>query len=241
VREWAGKLTEQGLAPATVQKAYQILSKVMRSAVDAGLIAKTPCTGIPLPKVERFEMRFLTPGQVTALAEATDERYRALVLLAAYGGLRWAELVGLKVDKIDPLRSTVQVAETLVEVEGRFMPAGPPKTRAGRRTLTIPRPVMQPLVEHIARYCEPGGYVFTAPDGGPLRKNFRNRVWLPAIRKAGVAPLRFHDLRHTAVSFWIAAGAHVKEICALAGHSSAAVVLDRYGHILPASQEQLSA
>lgn len=187
-------------------------------------------------------MRFLTPQEVATLADTVGPRYRALILTGAYGGLRWSELIGLRVDRVDPLKSTVQVAETLVEVRGHFMPPGPPKTRAGRRVVTIPRPVMQELVEHMARYSEPDGLVFVAPEGGPIHRSlFRSRVWLGAIRKAGVAPLRFHDLRHTAVAFWIAAGAHVKEICELTGHSSAAVVLDRYGHILPSSREKLTA
>lgn len=241
VRKWVAELSAKGLAPATVQKVYQIMSKIMRAAVDGELIAKTPCRSIPLPKVERREMRFLNPAEVNRLAEEVPDRYRAFVLTAAYSGLRWGELVGLKVGKVDPLTCTLSVAEILVEVEGKLLDPSPPKTRAGRRLVRIPRPVMQELVEHTARYCEPGGYLFTSPEGGPLRKSFRSRVWVPAVKRAGLAPLRIHDLRHTAVSFWIAAGAHVKEICALAGHTSASVVLDRYGHILPRSESELSA
>jgi hypothetical protein len=95
-RAWVAELTARGLAPATVQKAYQVLGKVLGAAVDAGMLAQSPCRRVPLPKVEREEMRFLTPAQVAALADAIDRRYRALVLVGAYGGLRIGELAGLR-------------------------------------------------------------------------------------------------------------------------------------------------
>jgi hypothetical protein len=74
--------------------------------------------------------------------------------------------------------------------------------------------------------------VFTSDKGGILRtSNFRTKVWLPAIRAAGLAPLRPHDLRHTAVALWIAAGANPKEVSVRAGHTSVSFTLDRYGHL----------
>jgi hypothetical protein len=96
VRAWVAELSARGLAPATVQKAYQLLGKVLGAAVDAGMLAQSPCRRVPLPKVEREEMRFLTPAEVATLADAIAARYRALVLVAAYGGLRIGELAGLR-------------------------------------------------------------------------------------------------------------------------------------------------
>ena len=85
---------------------------------------------------EMAEMRFLTPGEVGRLADTTTSRYRALVLLKAYGGLRLSELAGLRRGLIDPMRCTVRVAEQAVEVRGE-MYVGPPKTKAGRRTVPL--------------------------------------------------------------------------------------------------------
>jgi integrase len=100
------------------------------------------------------------------------------------------------------------VAEIMVEVRGRLY-TGPPKTRAGRRTVGLPRVVMEELAAHLAPVGPADAYVFTADKGGVLRaSNFRTKVWLPAVRAAGLAPLRPHDLRHTAVALWIAAGAN---------------------------------
>lgn len=237
-------MVDQEFAPATVRKAYQILSKALRSAVDAGYLSQTPCRGISLPVVERKEMNFLTPEQVSRLAKAIDPRYRALVLLGAYGGLRWSEMVGLRRSRFDELKGAVRITETIVEVNGaKLLPPGPPKTKAGRRTVTLPRTVARELGAHIKKFSKTDSneLVFQSPKGSALRKSaFRQRVWIPALKEAGLGGLRVHDLRHTAVAFWIAAGAHVKEIQVRAGHSSAAVVLDRYGHLLPASDERVA-
>ncbi|MCK4176997.1 tyrosine-type recombinase/integrase [Aciditerrimonas ferrireducens] len=74
----------------------------------------------------------------------------------------------------------------------------------------------------------------SAPQGGgPIRRTiWAARFFRPAVQRAGLAPLRIHDLRHTAVALWIAAGASTLAITRWAGHSSSAFVLDRYGHLL---------
>ena len=96
------------------------------------------------------------------------------------------------------------------------------------------------LAEHIAG-IEPDALVFPAPKGGYLRASlFRRRTWHPAVARAGLAPLRPHDLRRTAVALWIAVGASPKEVAARAGHTSVVTVLDRYGHLLPGSEERVT-
>jgi integrase len=146
VRAWVADLTARGLAPATVVKAYHLLGKVLAGAVDAGMIARSPCRRVSLPKVEREEMRFLTPVEIARLADAIRPRYRALVLVGAYGGLRIGELAGLRRKRVDLLRGTVEVAEIMTEVAGRLQ-IGPPKTRASRRTIGLPRAVVNVLAE----------------------------------------------------------------------------------------------
>jgi integrase len=96
--------------------------------------------------------------------------------------------------------------------------------------------VVEELAEHLGPLGDADAHVFTADAGGVLRpSNFRVKVWLPAVRAAGLAPLRPHDLRHTAVALWIAAGANPKEVSVRAGHTSVAFTLDRYGHLFPAT------
>lgn len=241
VRRFVADLDAKGLAPPTVRKAHALLSKVLQAAVDTKRIPTNPARGVPLPSVEQKEMRFLTTDEIDRLASTVPERYRVFVLVAAYGGLRFSELAGLRKHRVDPLKGRVRVVETLVESGGGVY-EGEPKTKAGRRTVTLPRFVAQELGEHMGRFSEPGtqGRVFTAPRGGPLiASRFRRDVWFPAIREAGLK-VRLHDLRHTAVSLWIAAGAHPREVATRAGHSSVAFTLDRYGHLFPEAGDELA-
>jgi Phage integrase family len=182
-------------------------------------------------------MRYLAPAEVSRLADAIDPRYRAVVLLGAYGGLRAGELFGLRVPRLDLPAQRLDVVEQVVEVSGNL---GAPKTKAGRRSVPLPVVVCDALSEHLRQWPS-DDLVFTAPDGGPVRlASWRSRFFKRAVDAAGVAPLRVHDLRHTAVSLWIAAGASPREIASRAGHTSVSIVLDRYGHLLPGSESRVN-
>ena len=180
VRAWLADLQAQQLSPSTVAKAYRLLSRILGAAVEAGYLPRNPCTVKGAGQERAPEMRFATVAQVAALADAIGPRYRALVLVAAYGGLRWGELVGLRVKRVDLLHGRVTVAEQVAEVNGQLI-LGPPKTEAGRRTVTLPAVAAVALAEHLAEFAEPGpeGLVFPAPEGGYLRRsNFRRRWWV---------------------------------------------------------------
>jgi integrase len=241
LRVWVAGLTKKGLAAATVVKAAQILSKTLRAAANDGRLGRNPAEGLELPRVEREEPRFLTPADVAKLADAMPKEYRALVTLGAYTGLRIGEMLALRCSRVDLLHRRVEVVATLYEIGGDLV-ENAPKTKAGQRSVPLPRVVSDALEAHLA--VKPGGpddYLFRAPGGGPVRiAAWRYRVWTPAVKRAGLEPLRLHDLRHTAVAFWIAAGASPKEIAARAGHSSVVTVLDRYGHLLPGSEQQVT-
>lgn len=253
LREWIAELRAAGLAPSTVHKAAQILAKCLRAAVDDGRLARNPADRLDLPRVERHEMRFLTPAEAATLADTINEDYRALVLLGAYGGLRLGEMLALRRSRVDLLRRHLDVAETVATVRGQLI-VNPPKTRAGHRRVPLPRVVTDALEAH---YEATGAreLVFTAPEGGYVRSElWRRRVWQPACVKAGLGELlkddetgrthykglRPHDLRHSAVAFWIAAGASPKEIATRAGHTSVVTVLDRYGHLLPGLEDRVT-
>jgi len=240
LRTWISDLCAAGLAPSTVHKAKQIVSKVLDAAVDDRRIPQNPATRVPVPRIEREEMRYLTPAEVNHLADTIDPRYRALVLLGAYGGLRLGEMLGLRWGRVNLLRRRIQVAEISVEVRGEIT-YGPPKTKAGARTVPLPSVVTNELAKLTDANPDPGTLVFRSPHGAPLRAGqFRQRVWYPAVSAAGLEGVRIHDLRHTAVALWIAAGANPKEIAVRAGHSSVVTVLDRYGHLYPEAEDRLS-
>lgn len=164
-----------------------------------------------------------------------------LIYTAAYSGLRWGELAGLRRCDIDLDAGTLTVARKLSEVNGNLT-FGPPKTAASKRTVGIPSFVARSLQAHLDRYADPGPYglAFPSPDGGPMRRsNFRRRIWVPATTAAGVAGLRFHhDLRHTAATLAAASGTSVKALMARIGHASTSAAL-RYRYVIDGQDAEI--
>jgi integrase len=249
IREWVADLGRRaddggaGLAPGSIAKVFQVLDAALQAAVDAKMIPSNPADRVPLPADERDEKRFLLPEEVLHLGDAMPDRYRVLVLLAASTGLRIGELAGLRKNRLDLLRGRLEVMEIVTEVQGHVR-LGPPKTKAGRRMVPIPRSVVDELVAHLAAFGGegPDGLAFPGRDGGVLRPAaWLRRVWHPAVVRAGVAPLTPHELRHTAVAWWISAGVDPKRIAAWAGHRSVKTILDTYGHLLPSDDDALTA
>jgi integrase len=255
IRAWVAQLAGDGLASSTTVGVYRTFSKILKTAVIDGLISRSPCVGIDLPRqTSHDEMRFLEPAQIEGLADAIEPRYRTLIFSAAYTGMRWGELAALRVSRLNLLKGTVEVKESLSEINGHLH-VQPPKT-GKPRTLSLPRSLSEMLGEHVGRYPSGDGYVFSSPEGKPLRRNFYKRHYLPALVKSGLDPdlclcpdrsctlrhrplYRFHDLRHTCAALLIAQGAHPKEIQERLGHSTITLTFDRYGHLFPSLDERL--
>ena len=224
VRAWYGRLTATDeLAPATAAKAYRLLHAICATAVADEQLARNPCS-IPGASVEASSERpVATLGQVHALTEAIGPRYRALVLIATFCGLRFGELAGLTRRRLDLLHATVTVALDLDELDGGKLQPGRVKSEASRRVVAIPKVIVPDLEAHLAGFAEPGpdGSVFVGAQGGRLRRaNFR-KLWLHAVQLAGLdAGFRFHDLRHTGNTLAAATGASTKELMARMGHAS---------------------
>jgi integrase len=243
VRAWLAELHQAAeVTPTTIAKAYRLLRRILNVAVEAGYLPRNPAA-IKGAGIERAaEMRHLSIPQLTALADAVPARYQALILVAGFGGLRWAELVGLRRRHVDLAGARLHVVEQAAEVAGKFI-VGPPKTDAGRRVVTLPTFAVTALAEHLDRYAAPGpdGLVFLSARGKHLaRSSFRRLVWLPAVRKVGLDGLRVHDLRHTTATLAATTGATAKELMERMGHTSPGVAL-RYQHVMADRQAALAA
>lgn len=222
---WVAGLVAKGLAPATVRQAHRVLSLILSLAVRDGRLPRNPASGVRLPRVVRKERRFLTHQQVAALADAAGERGFVIRLLA-YTGLRFGELAALRAGRVDLTRRRITVAESVTEVSGQAV-FGDPKTHA-IRSVSFPGFLVDQLAAHVAG--KPGdAFVCAAPQGGVLRlRNWRRDVFDPAVNISGLQDVTPHDLRHTAASLAIAAGANVKAVQRMLGHASAAMTLDVY-------------
>ena len=236
VQQWVEKLSQR-LAPSTVRRTYVVLDQLLAVAVDRGIIAQNPAKGVQLPRIVRTEARFLTPSELEQLAIAMEPRYRAMVLVMAWATLRIGEATGLRRSDINLDAGTIRIENNAVQVLGRPI-EGPPKTKAGRRSMTLPSSVFDDLRDHLE--LQPGSkYVFGPSGERPLlADDWRTRPWRRAVLAAGLNPLRPHDLKHTGVALLALAGVDPSEIARRAGHSSVAFTYDRYGHLFPEIDKQ---
>jgi integrase len=241
------------LAPSSVHRHYRTLRTLLGYAVNQGYLLNNPCDKVNAPRIPRREMETFTVDQIEGIAAAVNPRYRCFILIAAYGGLRWSELVGLR--RMDITGARLTVAGQLLNFDGEWVRSDP-KTSAGRRTLILPESVAEELAQHLATFTgpKPHDLVFTNQQGNPVGVAFRWNTWYPACASIGMGMRtiknykpayanmpRFHDLRHTSVALAIAAGAHPKAIQQRLGHSSIAVTMDRYGHLMAGMDEDLAA
>ena len=241
VAAWVNKMMLT-LGASSVRKHALILSKVYDLAISYGHLRANPVAPVRLPAEPKNEQRFLNQSQAWELAESIHPRFRAMVLVAAFGGLRSGEIAALRRKHVIPERNQIVVKETLVDVTGAVS-FGPPKTKTSLRTVTIPRSIMAELVTHMETYTgeSADALVFTGERGVVVRRSwFYRYYWKPATAAPGLTGLRFHDLRHTFVALWVSLGRNPKEVSKAAGHSSVAFTLDRYGHLYESDNDGLA-
>lgn len=228
VRTWrAGLISAGHPGPSTIAKSYRLLHAICATALEDGLLLRNPCV-IKGASVERPEERpVATIEQVFAIADAIEPRYRAMVLLATFCGLRVGELRALRQRNLDLLHRTVSVVEQFQQLNDGTLVLGPPKTDAGRRVVAIPGVIIPDLDAHLASWTTTGrdNLVFPGVSGRPFRTATLHDVWHRALRNVGIERLRFHDLRHTGNTLAAATGASTKELMSRMGHSSARAAL----------------
>jgi integrase len=188
---------------------------------------------------ERERHRYLTAPQVAALAAACKAQGDVVTILA-YTGLRWSELVGLRVGDIDLTARRLHVRRAAPEVDGRII-IGPPKTRAAKRTVPLPQVVMDALIPRIAGR-EPDEPAITSPNGAMLRSNNwrRHGHWSQALRRTNLAPLTIHDLRHTYASLARKSGADLRYVQKTMGHSTPTVTANIYSDLYSDELDQVA-
>jgi integrase len=237
VQRWVNSLTADGYAPATVKKIYETLSAVLRTAVSFGRLTRSPCDKVTLPTIGHIEMRCLVPEEVNLLAVTITPHFELLIRFLAETGLRIGELGGLQGGDYQSANHTIDVKRQLLKDTTPPI-YGDPKTAAGIRSLTL-SPTLAARVEAVGAVGD--APVFTSTGGGLLNvSNFRRRHFTPAVEAAGLGHVRIHDLRHSAISWWINRGATIKQVTARAGIASVATAFDRYGHIFPNEDRQLA-
>ena len=227
-------------SPRTVRRQYDVLRAIFSAAVDDDRLLRSPCRNIKLPKVEQQNRQVISAAELAELAERIGADWAPMVHLGAVLGMRWGECAGLRVGRLDFAKGTLFVAEQLTRAKHGVMVAGPPKSAAGRRTLSVPRPLMELLAVHIVRRGmttdDVDEYVFAMPEGGPLDyAHWRMRYWIPATKAIGLPWLTFHDLRRANATAMVSAGIDLKTAQTRLGHSDPRLTLAVYAQATSAA------
>jgi integrase len=229
VATWVAAMRAEGLSASRTRQAYHVLTSMLDDAVKDGRLPRNPAAGVDLPRMPQGDRRTLTHDQLDDLADGCGP-HRTFVLVLGYCGLRWGEAVALRVRRVDMTRGRLEVVESVADVGGRLT-FGPPKTHQ-RREVVVPDFLRDDLAAQVEGKA-PDALVFASRAGTPLRvQNFRRDRFDRATAAIGVPGLTPHELRHTAASLAIASGASIKGVQKMLGHRSAAMTLDRYGHLL---------
>jgi integrase len=202
IREWRGRLLDSGVSVTMAAKAYRLLRAVLMTAVNEDeILAKNPCRVPGADQEKPAERPVLTVVQVLELADRMPARYRALVLVATFGCLRWGEVSALQRADLDVHAGTVRVRQAFTEQRGTGLVLGPPKSRAGRRLVTLPDFLAPGVRSHLVEFVGPAtdAFVFTGPAGAPIWRGNLNKLlrWSENVGAIGAPGLHFHDLRPT--------------------------------------------
>lgn len=229
-RAWVTELSQKRGA-TTVIRAYGILASILDIAVRDRRLGENPVRGIKLPRKVPKRRVYLSHRQVDLLAR--EARYPEVILFLAYTGLRWGEATGLRVRDVDVMRRRVYVQENAVMVNGEVH-TGTPKTHASR---SVPYPdFIDPGIRANLRGKSPEQLLFGNGDEHLRLPNSKDGWFAAAVRRCRAIDPDFpqispHDLRHTAASLAISAGANVKAVQRMLGHASAAMTLDTYADL----------
>jgi len=233
------------LSPQRIGKIHLIMSMLLDHAVKRKNLKHNPLkdalgrrskANLPKPSIE-MATNFLTLGQLMKVAENAGF-YRDVVLVLGLCGLRWGELVGLQVKDLNVTAGTITIRRSLVEINGKLEVS---TTKSHRwRIVHLPE-ILQIACHRWVFDKHQDDPLFHTVEGTFLRNtNFTRRVFIPALLKSEVKKIRIHDLRHSAASIAISAGATPNMVKEMLGHSDVQLTMRVYAHIFEADREKVA-
>lgn len=244
INDYAKTITGRGkkrgpVSDKTVSNAHGLLAGMTKHALDEGLIQRNPCARTKLPERTSHlstEHRYLTQEEFARLYDATHLHYQPFMMFLFGTGCRFGEAVAAEVGDVNLTQGTIRITKGEKYDPSRSRKqVGPPKTPESRRTIWLPREVVETLAVLVDGRAR-NERLFLAPRGGPVvHRRFLGDIWDRAVKDAGLdqpkpAP---HDARHSHVAWLIAAGVPLPVIQKRLGHKSIVTTIDTYGHLLP--------
>jgi integrase len=235
LQAFADRLLARGLSASAIQVTLLPLRAIFRRAISRGDLAVNPCTGLELPAVRGRRERYASPEEAEALIAAVPEQDRPIWATAMYAGLRLGELRALRVEDVDVATGVIRVERGWDPAEGAI----DLKSHAGRRKVPIAAILRDYLVEHLVGADRSGDeLIFGNAPEIPFTPNMLQRRADKAWTEAGIERITPHACRHTFASLMIAAGVNAKALSTFMGHAKIGITLDRYGHLMPGSEEE---
>lgn len=229
ISSWVAELSSRRSAEI-VRKAHRVLAAILDDATKDRLLAANPARGIKLPRPPAGRNVYLSAAQLELLASESG-KYESLVWLLGTSGLRWGEAAALRTSDVDFLRRRIELHSNAVQINGRMV-VGSLKSGKSR---VVPVPAF--VIEQLSAICRGrDDLLFPSPTGGYLKPPGTESWLTSAVSRCRTADPTFpritaHDLRHTAASLAISAGANVKVVQRMLGHASAAMTLDVYADL----------
>lgn len=242
VESWVRGMTNRGLAASTVQTRFNYVHSALRAAVRDRLIARDPAENITLPRLRKSEAAMVLPTteQVKALLDAAEPEMSTMVALAAFAGLRAAEIRGLQLGDVAFLGRTLSVQRQAQNARGGSLEVRPPKYHS-ERAVYLPDGLLTILSTHVAAraIADPAAWLFKARrTDAPVHESTVTSWWDKARKKAKVPGIKLHDLRHFYASGLISEGCDVVTVQRALGHSSPAMTLGVYSHLWPSAEDR---
>ena len=236
-----------GLAPATVLQMHRVISRALKIAMRRGRVPRNVATLVDAPSVPHREVTPYTAQEARLILKAAKHRRNAARWSVALAiGLRQGEALGVQWDTVDLDNETLTVRQALQRMPGKGLVLVPPKSAAGRRTIVLPRPMVEGLRAHRAAQnaerlaagtnWHDTGFVFTTPIGTPLDPRNDYLAWHKLLDDAGVRRDKLHTARHTAATLLLLQGVPARVAMQILGHSQISLTLGTYSHIVPELQ-----
>lgn len=235
-------LGRAGLHPRTVLHAHRVVHRMLRHAAQWGVVHSNAAALVDAPTAKATEIEILTAAQIKAVLSSIKDQPLYLIAMVALGtGMRRGELLALRWQDVDLDAGLLRVERSLEQTKRGGLVFKAPKTRHGRRTISLPASTAAELRAHRREALEQwfafvGGklpedsLVFGHPDGSPRTPNALTKAWQAAMAAARMKAT-LHSLRHTHASTLIASGLDVLTISRRLGHGSPAITLTVYGHL----------